>query len=363
MHKNWEKQHATLPLKMPTKEHIRLPMEEIRKRDDAVIQRICCDDNFAYYFFHEKCRPLFSNILWTIYGNNGDYDELVNDLYVYLKEPGEDGGFWHRLRTFDFRTSLFDWIKTVAVRHFYTPNDEVFDIPLSLVETGVAKEIITTLDKSLYRRYMYYRYIDKIDNNEIANKLQLELSEVRKLSRRAIKRFKTIVADQYPEYFPLLFSKSEIKEESIESSNEKIMPTSTNGVHSVELKIDMQMFLDSMPNERYRIVLKSLFIDDIAPEDLAAEMNTTVYNIYNIKSRALDQLRDVFLFSNEIHHLEKYISLISDDRSRELLSSLFLKKRSYEEICSELKISENILKRMKQDAIKELKSKIFKVKP
>jgi len=56
--------------------------ENVRKHDECVIKRICDDDKFAYYFFHEKCRPLFSKILWTIYGNNADYDELVNEMYL-----------------------------------------------------------------------------------------------------------------------------------------------------------------------------------------------------------------------------------------------------------------------------------------
>lgn len=37
----------------------RLTREELIKRDKITVEQICSDDNFAYYFFHEKCRPLF----------------------------------------------------------------------------------------------------------------------------------------------------------------------------------------------------------------------------------------------------------------------------------------------------------------
>ena len=56
--------------------------EELTKRDRELVNKIIGDDNYAYEFFHEMCRPLLSKIIWTIYGNNADYEELVNELYV-----------------------------------------------------------------------------------------------------------------------------------------------------------------------------------------------------------------------------------------------------------------------------------------
>ena len=98
------------------------------------------------------------------------------------------------------------------------------------------------------------------------------------------------------------------------------------------------------------------------PEELASEMNTPLSNIYNIKKRALDQLRDLAIYFNEICNLEKYINLISDDIKKEILISLFIERVSYEVVCSKLNITEVKLKKLKKDAMKELKSKIFKAK-
>lgn len=129
-----------------------------------------------------------------------------------------------------------------------------------------------------------------------------------------------------------------------------------------ETHIDVYKYLDAMPNDYYRKIIKALFLDDKAPESLAKEMCTPVSNIYNIKSRGLDQLRDVALYSNEICNLEKYIKLISDDRNRSILTSIFIEKKDYEVVCSELKITEDQFKKFKKDAIKEIKKKIFKNK-
>ena len=66
------------------KEH--LPYDELVSRDKEYVDRICNDEQFAYTFLHDKCRPLISKILWTMFGNDADYDDLVNDLYIHLKK-------------------------------------------------------------------------------------------------------------------------------------------------------------------------------------------------------------------------------------------------------------------------------------
>lgn len=336
------------------------PFEESKKQWKALIDRICNDDDFAYYFFHEKCRPLFSKILWKLYGNNADYDELVNELYLVLKRPDSKGEMWHALKTYDYRTSPFDWIKTVAIRHFYTPSEEIFLIPDSVVESGLAEEMFSKLQKAIYRKYMCFKYLAQFDDEIIANKLQLNSAQLRPLSRKAIKQLKSVVESQYPEYYSSMFLKIDVIEVDIEEPYDS--SPSTDEESQEETHIDVYQYLDAMPNEYYRKVIKALYLDDISPEILAQEMNTPVSNIYNIKSRGLDQLRDIVLYSNEICNLEKYIKLISDDRNRSILTSIFIEKKDYEVVCSELKITEDQFKKFKKDAIKEIKKKIFKNK-
>ena len=342
------------------KEDNNIPFEESKKQWKALIDRICSDDDFAYYFFHEKCRPLFSKILWKLYGNNADYDELVNELYLLLKKPDGKGEMWHALKTYDYRTSLFDWIKTVAVRHFYTPSEEIFLIPISIVESGLAEEMFSKLRKAVYRKFMCFKYLDLLDGETIAVKLHIERSQLAPLSRKAIRQLKSIVANQYPEYYSELFNKSEIIEVDIDNPSDSKVNASEES--NQERHIDVFQYLDAMPNKYYKKVIKALFLDDIAPEKLALDMGTPVSNIYNIKSRGLDQLRDVALYSNEISNLEKYIKLISDDRNRMILTSIFIEKKDYDVVCSELKITEVQFKKFKKDAIKEIKNKIFKAK-
>ena len=336
----------------------RLTREELIEREKAVIDKICSNDDYAYNFFHEQCRPLISKILWTIYGNNGDYDELVNELYLYLKKPNKEGEYWHNLKTFDYRTSLFDWIKTVAVRHFYTPVEETFVLPESFLDSGLAEKIFAELDRSESRKYMYFKYITKLNDNELADKLHIEVSQLSALHRRSVRLLKKTVRQKYPEHLDYMFVKEDVVELNIEEAGSAI-----KGEEMSSAGIDALNYLAAMPDNLYRYVLYALFIENTEPEELAVEMNRKVSNIYNLKSRGLDQLRDVVLFSNEIQNLESFINLIDDDRKKLLLHSIFIDKRGCEEVCSMLNINESKFKKLKKDALKELKNKIFKAKP
>lgn len=155
---------------------IKISRNELMAKERVVVERICNDDKFAYYFFHDKCRPLLSKILWTTFGNNSDYDELVNELYLLLRKPNAEGDFWHALKTFDYRTSLFDWIKTVAVRHFYKSSKQTSVIPTHIVGTDILESMIGEMDKAIYRKYMWFKYVEQMEDTQIAIKLDINPS-------------------------------------------------------------------------------------------------------------------------------------------------------------------------------------------
>lgn len=337
----------------------KLSREELKIKEKAVIDKICNDDNYAYYFLHEKCRPLLKNILWTLYGNNGDYDELVNELYIHLKKPNSQGEIWHTLKTFDYRTSLFDWIKTVATRLFYTSSGDIFVVPKHIIDTGLFEEIIGQISRAVHRKYFYYKYIDKLEDFVIARKLEIDESQITRFSRQAIRQFRRVVENLYPNVVGDMFRSNDVTISSFDDLPEKEHSTTST---DFDLRMDIYSYLSAMPNPRYRTVLKALFIEDMDPEMLANQMDTPVSNIYNIKKRGIDQLRDLALYYNEISGIEKYIDLVQDDRKRKILTSVFIERMDYETICSELSITEIQFKKIKKEAIKEMKSIIFKKK-
>lgn len=60
---------------------------------------------------------------------------------------------------------------------------------------------------------------------------------------------------------------------------------------TIDSKMDIHSAIDQISNSRYRMVIEKLDLDDVAPEELAKEMNVSVDNLYNIHRRALLQLR------------------------------------------------------------------------
>ena len=335
----------------------RLPMEKLIERDKKIVERICNDDDFAYYFFHEKCRPLINKILRTMYGNDADYDELVNELYIHLKKPGPDGDLWHNLNTFDYRTSIFDWIKTVAVRLFYTSSYDDFEMPQELIESGIVERIILDMSISEYRTFMWLVYVDNESKESIMSKLGLQKQDYIKLARQSIKSFKSCIRSRYPDYYNEFFhdkSACVIDVSNVQCSNK------SSSELDVETNIDIKYYLKSMPNQTYKEVLTLFFLEGLSPDEIAAKLEVNVDNVYNIKLRALDQIRDMIILSGEIENIEKYISRVSDDRNFEILSSIFIKKMKYEDILLNMGLSERAYKKAKKLAINNLRTIIFK---
>lgn len=93
---------------------------EERKIINGLLAR---DNKITRVFFFTKCRPMFHGIIHNVFRDKADYDELVNELYVYLMD--KDG---RRLRTFgqgeaednqqETAFALIKWLKTTAWRFF-----------------------------------------------------------------------------------------------------------------------------------------------------------------------------------------------------------------------------------------------------
>ena len=66
---------------------------------------------------------------------------------------------------------------------------------------------------------------------------------------------------------------------------------------------DIERLLAMMSNMRYFDVIRRLILEEVEPDELAAEMGVTVDNLYNIKRRAMSQLTRVAL--NDIRKYER----------------------------------------------------------
>ena len=92
--------------------------------DQEIVQGLINHDGpITYDFFFVRCRPLIISVIKFVFSYPVDYDEFVNELYLYL--VGDD---CKKLKEFQFHSSLFYWVKVVAIRYFIRKRDHVIDI-------------------------------------------------------------------------------------------------------------------------------------------------------------------------------------------------------------------------------------------
>lgn len=96
---------------------------ERRMTDQEIIQGLIARDNrVTKEFFFDKCRPLFYSIMQKVFDYVVEYDEMVNELYVYLMDNDAS-----KLRNFEYRSSVYQWLKVLAVRFFIHKRWQMID--------------------------------------------------------------------------------------------------------------------------------------------------------------------------------------------------------------------------------------------
>lgn len=115
-------------------------------------------------FFFKSCRPLFQSIIRNVFSYEVDYDELVNELYIYLMENDA-----YRLRQFEGRSSIFQWLKVTAIRYFIAKRDNMIDTGAEdpLFDSAVQKEGIDT-EKAMTAKMDIERLLSLMPNKRYA---------------------------------------------------------------------------------------------------------------------------------------------------------------------------------------------------
>ena len=89
--------------------------------DKEIIEGLLARDNdITRQFLFVKSRPLFTAILNSVFKDDVEYDELINEFYGYLMD--NDG---EKLRQFGFRSSIYQWMKIVATRYFIHKREQM----------------------------------------------------------------------------------------------------------------------------------------------------------------------------------------------------------------------------------------------
>lgn len=118
--------------------------------DQEIIQGLIDrDEKITRDFFFRRCQPLIYALISKFYPKGADYDELVNDLYLHLMENNA-----RRLRQWEGRSSIYQWLKMVA-RNFF------------LDKINRERVIETETDKRLYHKVNEYATADNSANEAV----------------------------------------------------------------------------------------------------------------------------------------------------------------------------------------------------
>lgn len=190
---------------------------EERKIIDGLLAR---DNKTTKVFFFTKCRPMFHNIIHNVFRDKADYDELVNDLYLYLME--KDG---RKLRSFgqddtedndqDNAYALIKWLRTTAWRYFadkaereqsieerrkFVKDEDGVDIDVEIedknnkdpeidIDANICFDMIKLeRDRDVLKKY----FVEDLEPDVISEKLGISKENLYNIKKRAINRLQQV---------------------------------------------------------------------------------------------------------------------------------------------------------------------------
>ena len=177
---------------------------------DALVNR---EEMVTQQFFFRNCRHLFMSIIRNVFNYEVDYDEFVNEFYLYLMERDA-----YRLRQFQGRSSIYQWLKVVAIRYFIAKRDNMIDMESdnSLCKSDLQKEsvdaersVVAKMDiEHLFslmpnRRYVYVirrLVLQEAEPKVVAQELHTNVGNLYNIKKRAIAALTEIALKEVGKY-------------------------------------------------------------------------------------------------------------------------------------------------------------------
>ena len=182
--------------------------------DQQIIEALIARDEWVTkQFFFEKCRPLFLSIIRYVFSYEVDYDEFVNEFYLHLIENDA-----YRLKQFQGRCTIYQWMKVIAIRYFIAKRDNMIDNESkdALLDSVVQKETVDGEKKmtakmdlehlfSLMtnRRYVYVirrLVLQEAEPKVVAQELGTNVDNLYNIKKRAIAALTEIALKEVEKY-------------------------------------------------------------------------------------------------------------------------------------------------------------------
>ena len=178
--------------------------------DFEIIEALIARDNeVTQEFFFERCRPLFYAIIHKVFDYEVDYDEFVNELYIYLLENDAT-----RLRQFEGRSSLLTWLKVTVTRFFIRKRDqlienqakdtlyeemEIAENHSELSELDVQR-LLLAMPNRRYSHVVQRLFIDEYTPEELAAEMHITTDNLYNIKRRAMRQLMQVALNDIRAY-------------------------------------------------------------------------------------------------------------------------------------------------------------------
>ncbi len=180
--------------------------------DQEIIKGLIArDSRITEDFLFVKCRPLFYSVMKLVFSYEVDYDEMVNELYIYLME--DDAA---KLRNFQYRSSVYQWLKVLSIRFFVKKRSRLIEDKSGetlydkqeQVEAGntdsIAKHDLERLFQSMpTKRYVYVirrLILENCEPEVLAREMNITIANLYNIKRRSVAQLTRIALNDINEY-------------------------------------------------------------------------------------------------------------------------------------------------------------------
>lgn len=180
------------------------------------------DETVTREFFYKKCYPLFKSVYDNYHTDCSSCMEFINEIYVHVMTPSKESGLC-KLEQFQFRSTLFTWIKSVCLFYCYKKYERINKFPINgysennfdgSVRNRVLSESINLDESSLrsydaetilrlmpnrrYSQLIRLRYVEGHSNEETANLMGMNMNTFYNKHKMAKEQYvKTLKKEEY----------------------------------------------------------------------------------------------------------------------------------------------------------------------
>ena len=180
--------------------------------DKEIVQGLIARDNrVTEEFFFVKCRPLFCSIMKLVFDYEVEYDEMVNELYVYLMEDDAV-----KLRNFEYRSTVYQWLKILAIRFFikkrsrmiedstqealYDGCNKAASAETEMTATGDMERLFKAMPTQRYVHVIRRLVIEDWKPELLAQEMNITTANLYNIKRRAIAQLTRAALNDINEY-------------------------------------------------------------------------------------------------------------------------------------------------------------------